>query len=165
MKNKMKKSEIKKTNAIRILEKEKIVHEVHTYEVDENDVSAENVAKKTGQDITKVFKTLVSKSDKNEFLVACIPGAEELSLKALAKVAGCKKVEMIHLKEVLPITGYIRGGVSPVGMKKHFRTFIHESALEEETIFVSGGLRGIQIEVNPEDLRVLVTGEFGNLVK
>ena len=155
---------MKKTNAARIVEQNKIDYEIYEYEVDENDLSAVHVAKETGQPIDKIFKTLVLHSNTNEIVVACIPGKENLNLKALAKLSGHKKVEMIHLKDVQKITGYIRGGVSPIGMKKLYPTFIHESAFEFDKIFVSAGLRGKQLYINGNDLLNVTKAKKGNLI-
>lgn len=109
---------MKKTNAMRELDKNKIKYEFKEYEVDENDLSAIAVSLKTGEDITKIFKTLVLLNEKKEMIVACIPGADTIDLKKLAKIAGAKKVEMLELKELFNMTGYIRGGCSPIGIKK-----------------------------------------------
>lgn len=143
---------MKKTNTMRELDKNKIKYNFIEYEVDENDLGAVAVAMKTGQDITKIFKTLVLLNEKREMLVACIPGSDTIDLKKLAKLAGDKKVEMLELKELFNMTGYIRGGCSPIGIKKKHKTYIHESALVKDTIFVSGGARGIQIEIDPNVL-------------
>ncbi len=143
---------MKKTNAMRELDKNKIKYDTKEYEVDENDLGAIAVSLKTGQDITKIFKTLVLLTEKREMLVACIPGADTIDLKKLAKVAGCKKVEMLELKELFNMTGYVRGGCSPIGIKKRHQAFIHQSALSKEEIMISGGMRGVQIIIKSEDL-------------
>lgn len=143
---------MKKTNAMRELDKKKIKYNFLEYEVDENDLGAIAVSIKTGQDITKIFKTLVLLNEKREMLVACIPGADNIDLKKLAKVANCKKVEMLELKELFNMTGYIRGGCSPIGIKKRHQTFIHKSALNKDEIMISAGVRGVQIILNPNDL-------------
>ncbi|WP_410209046.1 Cys-tRNA(Pro) deacylase [Fusobacterium sp.] len=155
---------MKKTNAMRELDKNKITYEIKEYEVDENDLGAIAVSMKTGQDITKIFKTLVLLTDKNDMLVACIPGADNIDLKKLAKVAGVKKVEMLELKKLLPMTGYIRGGCSPIGIKKRHRTFIHESALTKDKIMISGGMRGLQIIISPEDLIKYTDMEVADII-
>lgn len=154
---------MKKTNAARILDKEKVSYKLHRYEVDESDLSAENVANKIGWPLERVFKTLVARGDKTGVIVACLPGGDELSLKALANISGNKKVELVALKEVLPLTGYIRGGVSPIGLKKHYPIFIHESALKYETIIISAGARGYQIEIKPQDLHRITKASIGPL--
>ena len=143
---------IDKTNVARLLDKAGIKYNLIPYEFDENDLAAQHVADSLGQDIAKVFKTLVLRGDKSGHIVCVIPGDKEVDLKALAKVSGNKKVEMIPMKDLLAVTGYIRGGCSPVGMKKRFPTYFHTSANEHEIIYVSAGVRGLQIEINPKDL-------------
>lgn len=143
---------MKKTNAARILDNLQIKYELHEYKVDESDLSAENVASKIGLPPEQVFKTLVARGDKLGVLMACIPAGSELNLKALASVSGNKKVEMVALKEVQPLTGYIRGGVSPLGSKKHYPVYIDKSVLEHSLIAISAGMRGCQIFINPADL-------------
>ena len=148
----MPKEKINKTNACRILDQRKIAYELIPYEVDENDLGAQHIADQLGEDIDQVFKTLVLKGDKIGYFVCVIPGAEEVDLKKAAKATGNKKCDLIHLKELLPLTGYIRGGCSPIGMKKPFPTFIHESALLWDTIYISAGVRGLQICIAPQAL-------------
>ena len=143
---------MKKTNAIRELETHKIEHSVREYEVDENNLDAVSVALKTNEDITRVFKTLVLLNEKKEMIVACIPGMEKLDLKKLAKISGSKKLEMVHVKDLLSLTGYVRGGCSPIGIKKKHKAYIHESALNNNKILVSGGMRGLQIEIESKIL-------------
>lgn len=145
-------NEMKNSNAARILDKLKIPYEILQYEVDEKDLSAENAAKKMGQPLKQVFKTLIARGDKTGVLIACIPGEAELNLKTLASVSGNKKVEMVHLKEIKSLTGYIRGGVSPLAMKKNYPTYIDESAFQFSFIIVSAGVRGLQLKVDPNDL-------------
>ncbi len=132
---------INKTNAVRILDKNKIEYELIPYEVDESNLAATHVAEQLSEDIELVFKTLVLRGDKNGLFVCIIPGDKEIDLKKAAKVSGNKKVEMIAMKELLPLTGYIRGGCSPIGMKKNFPTFIHSSSSALEYIFISAGDR------------------------
>lgn len=141
-----------KTNAARLLDKAGIAYRLIPYEFDENDLAAQHVADSLGQDIARVFKTLVLHGDRSGYLVCVIPGNAEVNLKALAKVSGNKKVEMIPMKDLLGVTGYIRGGCSPVGMKKRFPTYFHTTALDHETIYVSAGVRGLQIEIAPAEL-------------
>jgi len=141
-----------KTNAARMLEKAGIGFELREYEVDESDLSGLHVAHAIGMPPERVFKTLVARGDKTGVLVACIPVDRELDLKALARESGNKKVDLVPLKEVQPLTGYIRGGVSPVGMKKHFPTFIDESAFLFASISVSAGMRGCQMILDPSGL-------------
>lgn len=143
---------IEKTNAARLLDKAKIAYNLIPYEFDENDLAAQHVADSLGQDIAKVFKTLVLHGDKTGYVVCVIPGDKEVDLKALAKVSGNKKVEMIPMKDLLSVTGYIRGGCSPIGMKKRFPTFFHSSATEHDIIYVSAGVRGLQIEIDSQEL-------------
>ena len=143
---------MKKSNASRILDKLKIPYEILEYEVDETDLSAENAAQKMGQPLQQVFKTLVIRGDKTGVLVTCIPGGTELNLKTLASISGNKKVEMIHLKDIKLLTGYIRGGVSPLAMKKNYPTYIDESAFQFPFIIFSAGVRGLQLKVDPNNL-------------
>ena len=143
---------IEKTNAARLLDRAKIKYNLIPYEYDENDLAAQHVADSLGQDIAKVFKTLVLHGDKTGYIVCVIPGDKEVDLKGLAKVSGNKKVEMIPMKELLSVTGYIRGGCSPIGMKKRFPTFFHSTAVEHDVIYVSAGVRGLQIEIAPTEL-------------
>ncbi len=143
---------IEKTNAARLLDKAKIQYSLIPYEFDENDLAAQHVADSLGQDIAKVFKTLVLQGDKTGHIACVVPGNMEVDLKALAKVSGNKKVEMIAMKDLLQVTGYIRGGCSPIGMKKRFPTYFHSTATDHEIIYVSAGVRGLQIEINPSDL-------------
>lgn len=143
---------IEKTNAARLLDKAKIQYSLIPYEFDENDLAAQHVADSLGQDIAQVFKTLVLHGDKTGHIVCVVPGNMEVDLKALAKVSGNKKVEMIAMKDLLQVTGYIRGGCSPIGMKKRFPTYFHSTAKDHDLIYVSAGVRGLQIEINPSDL-------------
>ncbi|KAB3528829.1 Cys-tRNA(Pro) deacylase [Alkaliphilus serpentinus] len=154
---------MKKTNAARILDKLKIDYEIIEYQVDETDVSAENVAGKIGIPLNQIFKTLVARGDKTGILVACIPGDGQLNLKELASLSGNKKVEMVATKEIQQLTGYIRGGVSPIGMKKSYPIIIDSNALAFERIMVSGGLRGVQILLKPQDLVKVVGAKTGSL--
>ncbi len=147
---------IEKTNAARLLDKAKIMYDLIPYEFDENDLAAQHVAESLGQDIAKVFKTLVLHGDKTGYIVCVIPGDKEVDLKALAKVSGNKKVEMIPMKDLLQVTGYIRGGCSPIGMKKRFPTYFHSTAVEHDVIYVSAGVRGLQIEIDPQALIAFV---------
>ena len=133
---------MQKTNVMRILDKAKLSYTTVEYEVDESDLSGVHIAECTGMDPRRVFKTLVAKGDKTGFVVFCIPCHKEVDLKKAARVTGNKKVEFLHLKDLLPTTGYIRGGCSPIGMKKKFPTFIDETALSYDKISVSGGVRG-----------------------
>ncbi len=149
-----------KTNAMRMLDKANIKYETSEYEVDENDLSGVHVANQIGVDPDRVFKTLVVKGDKNGYMVFCVPCAFELDLKKCAKVSGDKRVELAPVKDLLGITGYIRGGCSPVGMKKLFPTFIDETALLWDTITISAGVRGCQLTLNPNSLAQLINAKF-----
>jgi len=143
---------IEKTNAARLLDKAAIEYELIPYEVDEEDLSAVHVAEQLGEPVEKVFKTLVLKGDKSGYFVCVIPGADELDLKIAAKVSGNKKCDLIPMKDLLSVTGYIRGACSPIGMKKHFPTYIHHSCKNFDKIYVSAGKRGLQLYLSPEDL-------------
>nr|WP_320916726.1 Cys-tRNA(Pro) deacylase [Bacteroides intestinalis] len=143
---------INKTNAARLLDKAKIAYELIPYEVDENDLSAIHVADSLGENIEQVFKTLVLHGDKNGHFVCVIPGEHEVDLKLSAKASGNKKCDLIPMKELLPLTGYIRGGCTPIGMKKTFSTYIHESCLNYPYIYISAGQRGLQLKLDPNDL-------------
>ena len=143
---------INKTNAARILDRLGIHYELIPYTVDENDLGANHIAEQLDEDIRQVFKTLVLKGDKNGYFVCVIPGNEEVDLKKAASVSGNKKCDLIPLKDLLPLTGYIRGGCSPIGMKKSLPTYIHLSCLSLSTLFVSAGIRGLQFKLAPDDL-------------
>lgn len=143
---------IQKTNAARLLDKAKIPYELIPYTVDENNLAADHVAEELGEDINQVFKTLVLHGDRCGYFVCVIPGNAEVDLKKAAKAAGAKKADLIPMKELLPLTGYIRGGCSPIGMKKHFSTFFHSTALDFDHIFVSAGVRGLQLKISPKSL-------------
>ncbi len=152
-----------KTNAIRILESKGIPHSTAEYEYDEEDLNAVTVANSIGALPETVFKTLVTRNEKNMIFVFIIPGNFELNLKKAAAVSHSKRIEMIHVKEILPLTGYIRGGCSPVGMKKPYPTFIDETAQLHERIYISAGIRGMQISLSPLDLVKVVEGTFADL--
>ena len=152
-----------KTNAVRMLEAAGIKFRTAEYKVDENDLSGMHVAEQLGQPPEQVFKTLVLKGEKTGYLVCCIPVNAELDLKKAAKAAKDKKVEMLHMKDLLSVTGYIRGGCSPIGMKKKFPTFIDETAILFDEIAVSAGIRGAQIIVEPNALCEYVEAEFVDL--
>ncbi|MBP9990251.1 MAG: Cys-tRNA(Pro) deacylase [Bacteroidales bacterium] len=153
-----------KTNAERILDQKKIQYELIPYEVDENDLGAEHIASQLGEDIRQVFKTLVLSGDKSGYFVCVIPGGDEVDLKKTAKVTGNKKCDLIAMKELLPLTGYIRGGCSPVGMKKAFPTYIHNSCIQYDFIYVSAGVRGLQFKIAPQDLIQVVGAKVEDLV-
>ena len=146
------KSEQKKTNAARLLDQQKVAYDLVAYEVDEDDLSAPHVAASLGEPVEQVFKTIVLRGDRTGYFVCVIPGEAEIDLKLAAKVSGNKSCALLPLKELLPLTGYIRGGCSPIGMKKRFPTFIHESCLSFPFIYVSAGQRGLQFRIAPQDL-------------
>lgn len=154
---------IEKTNAARLLDKASVTYRLIPYEVDENDLAAQHVADSLGQDIACVFKTLVLHGDRTSYIVCVVPGNMEVDLKALAKVSGNKKVEMIAMKDLLSVTGYIRGGCSPIGMKKRFPTYFHSTVADHEKIYVSAGVRGLQIEINPQDLIAFVNAKVADV--
>lgn len=141
-----------KTNAARLLDKAHISYRLIPYQVDEQHLDAGHVAQSLGEDIARVFKTLVLRGTRTGLMVCVVPGDAELDLKKVARAAGDKKVDLIPMKELLPLTGYIRGGCSPIGMKKALPTFFHTSAHLHATIYVSAGVRGLQIEASPADL-------------
>lgn len=144
--------EITKTNAARLLDSAGIAYELIPYSYSEDDLSAQSVAAELGEDIDMVFKTLVLRGDKNGLFVCVIPGDFEVDLKTAARLSGNKSCEMVHVKELLSLTGYIRGGCSPIGMKKQYPTFVHESALLYDYIYISAGQRGLQLKISPQDL-------------
>ncbi len=156
---------MKKTNAARILDRLKIKYELIYYEVDESDLSAQHVADQLHMLAEKIFKTLVARGDKQGILMAVVAGNAELDLKALAAISGNKNVELVALKEVFPLTGYIRGGVSPLGAKKHYPVYIDESCSKWPTISVSAGMRGCQIVLSPADLIKAVAGTLGAITR
>jgi Cys-tRNA(Pro)/Cys-tRNA(Cys) deacylase len=153
-----------KTNAIRILESKNISHSIIEYQSNDEEIDAVSVANKIGALPETVFKTLVARNDLNEIIVFVIPGNFELNLKKSAKGSGSKSVEMIKVKELQPLTGYIRGGCSPIGMKKQYRTFIDETARLFNKIYCSAGARGIQVNIVPSDLVLLINADFANLI-
>ena len=151
-----------KTNAMRMLDRKKIPYRIIQYECDEF-IDGLHTAEKTGAPVEQSFKTLVTRGKSGQFYVLVIPIAEEINLKNAARLAGEKSLEMIHVKEITEVTGYVRGGCSPIGMKKQFPTFIHESAREYGEIYVSGGRIGTTICLSPTDLQAACGGVFGNL--
>lgn len=155
---------ISKTNAARLLDQLKIAYELIPYEVDEEHLGAEHTAEVLGEPIERIFKTLVLRGDKTGLFVCVIPGAEEVDLKKAAKVTGNKKVEMIHVKELLPLTGYIRGGCSPIGMKKALPTWFHLTLTDHDTVFCSAGQRGLQFRLAPQDLLRAARGTLADII-
>lgn len=172
-----KKDPVLKTNVARLLDKAKVPYKLVPYEVDENDLAAQHVADSLGEDIHRVFKTLVLRGEpsgqkgqgvganKGTYFVCVVPGNEEVDLKKAAAAAGMKKADLIPMKELLPLTGYIRGGCSPIGMKKPFPTIFHNTAIDFDTIFVSAGMRGLQLEISPNALITFVGAMVADLVK
>jgi Cys-tRNA(Pro)/Cys-tRNA(Cys) deacylase len=155
---------INKTNAIRLLESHGISFETQSYEVDEADLSGETVARKIGVNPDEVFKTLVAQGNSRQIFVFCIPVTEELQLKKAALASGEKSIELVKVSELLGLTGYIRGGCSPVGMKKVFPTYIDETAQLFEKIYVSAGVRGMQIRLTPDDLVKATGAVYSDLI-
>ena len=148
---------MKKTNAARLLDAKGVAYELAEYEVDESDLSAVTLAKKIGQDIEQIFKTLVLRGDKTGVFVAVIPGNAEVDLKKAARVSGNKNCVLVLQKELLGLTGYIRGGCSPLGLKKPYPVYLHETCQLFDQIYISAGQRGLQLKLNPEDL-IRMTG-------
>mgnify|MGYP004500213493 FL=1 len=155
---------IAKTNVARLLDQAKISYSLVPYIVDENDLSAGHIAEQLGEDIEQVFKTLVLRGDKTRHFVCVVPGEDEVDLKKAAKISGNKKADLIPMKELLPTTGYIRGGCSPIGMKKPFPTYFHETCILFDYIYVSAGVRGLQLKINPDDLVKYVGATVCDLV-
>ena len=156
---------MEKTNATRLLDAASVSYEIRTYEYSEDDLSGVHAAAVLGMDPDRVFKTLVAKGDRTGICVFCIPVAAELDLKRAAAVSGNKKIEMAHVKDLLALTGYIRGSCSPVGMKKKYPTYIDETAELYDTIAVSAGKRGMQMLLSPEDLRAYCEAEFADIAQ
>lgn len=161
----MGKNDIKKTNAARLLDKAGIAYELIPYPVDENNLAADHVAEALGEDIRQVFKTIVLHGEKVGHFVCVVPGDAEIDLKKAASAARAKKAELIPMKELLPLTGYIRGGCSPVGMKKPFPTFFHSTATGFDSIYVSAGQRGLQFKIKPQDLIDFVGASVCDIIK
>ena len=155
---------IDKTNAARLLDRAKIAYELIPYTVDEENLAATHVAEELGEDIAMVFKTLILRGDRTGHFVCVIPGDKEVDLKAAARVSGNKKADLIPMKELLPTTGYIRGGCSPIGMKRSFPTFIHATCLDHERIYISAGVRGLQIAIAPADLIAYTGAEVAEII-
>ena len=141
-----------KTNVARLMDKADVAYELIPYEFDEQDLGAEHVAEALGEDIRQVFKTIVLHGDKTGHIVCVVPGNSTVNLKKAARASGNKKVEPLPLKDLLPTTGYIRGGCSPIGMKKRFPTYFHQTATDFPHIYVSAGQRGLQLKISPADL-------------
>jgi Cys-tRNA(Pro)/Cys-tRNA(Cys) deacylase len=155
---------MEKTNAMRLLESHGINYSLQSYEVDEENLSAKAAAAKAGLDLDRVFKTLVLRSSSGDIFVCVIPGSCELDLKKAAQVSGSKKADLVPVKEIKQLTGYIRGGCSPIGMKRHYPTFIDESCTLYEAIYVSAGTRGLQVNIAPRDLIHITSSDVADLV-
>ena len=154
---------IDKTNAARLLDRGKIAYELIPYEVDENDLSVGHVAATLGQSVEQLYKTLVLKGDRTGHFVCVVRGDREIDLKLAAKVSGNKSCDLIPMKDLLPTTGYIRGGCTPIGMKRAFPTFIDESCLAHEKIYISAGQRGLQLRLSPADLIAFVSAKTAKI--
>lgn len=161
----MGKKKQQKTNAARILDRLGIDYELKDYEVDECDLSAVHVAASVGMPIEQVYKTLVVRGDRNGIMMAVIQGDLELDLKSLASASGNKRAEMVHLKEVFALTGYIRGGCSPLGAKKDYPVYLDERAMEQDSIAISAGKRGEQIILEPTDLVKAASATIANIAR
>ena len=156
---------VEKTNAARLLDRAKITYELVPYRVDEEHLAATHVAEELGEDIGSVFKTLVLRGDRTGYFVCVVPADHEVDLKAAARVSGNKKADLIPMKELLPLTGYVHGGCSPVGMKKLFPTYFDATMEGFDEVYVSAGLRGLQIKVNPKELADVVEAKFDPLTQ
>ncbi len=154
---------INKTNAARLLDSQKITYELIPYEVDESDLSAIHVAEQLNEPVNQLFKTLVLHGDKSGYFICIIPGNEELDLKLAAKISGNKSCNMILMKDLLSVTGYIRGACSPIGMKKLFPTYIHNTCTDFDYIYISAGIRGLQIKISPLELIKITRAKTGEL--
>lgn len=154
---------IEKTNAARLLDRAGIAYELIPYEVDDNDLAATHVAESLGEPIERVYKTLVLRGDRNGHFVCVVQGDREVDLKAAAKASGNKSADLIPMKELLPTTGYIRGGCSPIGMKRRFPTFIDSSCDAFDYIYISAGVRGLQLRIAPDDLVRFVGAELAQV--
>ena len=152
-----------KTNAARLLDSKGISYELIPYDVDESDLSAQSVALKLGQDIDQVFKTLVLRGDKTGIFICIIPGSKELDLRKAARVSVNKNAAMVVMKEILELTGYIRGGCSPIGMKKKYATFIDEYSILYDHLYISAGIRGLQLKIATDDLILITASEICSL--
>lgn len=155
----------KKTNAARILDREKVAYELISYTVDPDNLAADHVAKELDEPIERVYKTLVLQGDKSGYFVCVIAGNHEVDLKKAAKASGNKKAEMIPMKDLLAVTGYIRGGCTSIGMKKQFPTYFSSEMKDYDYVCVSAGQRGLQLKLNPNDLKRVSGAEWADLIK
>lgn len=156
-------AKIEKTNVARLLDRAGITYTLIPYTVDEAHLAASHVAAQLGQDVACVFKTLVLRGDRTGYFVCVIPGNHAVDLKAVARISGNKKADLVPLKELLPLTGYVRGGCSPIGMKKRFPTYMHRTALDYAAIYVSAGIRGLQLRIAPQDLIACASAEVADI--
>lgn len=156
-------AKITKTNAARLLDRARVDYELVPYTVDENNLAADHVARELGEDINQVFKTLVLSGGSAGHFVCVVPGNREVDLKKAARAAGAKKAEMIHVKELLPLTGYVRGGCSPIGMKKPLPTFFHTTVMDHDHVYVSAGQRGLQLKMSPASLVEFAKGTVADI--
>lgn len=156
-------SKVAKTNVARLLDAHRIAYELIPYDAGEVELGASHVAEQLGEPIERVFKTLVLKGDRSGFFVCVVPGDKEVDLKMAAKLAGNKKCDLIPVKDLLGLTGYIRGGCSPIGMKKQFPTFIHQTCVQFPFIYVSAGVRGLQVKIAPSDLVTMTSATVCSL--
>ncbi len=160
----MEKQKIDKTNVARLLDKAKVAYELVSYEVDESDLSAVHAAAQLCEDVERVFKTIVLHGDRTGYFVCVVPGGREIDLKKAARVSGNKKCELLPMKELLPMTGYVRGGCSPIGMKRRFPTYVQETAARYDYVCVSAGRRGLQVKLAPRDLLCEAGAEYADLI-
>jgi Cys-tRNA(Pro)/Cys-tRNA(Cys) deacylase len=156
---------VKKTNAARLLDRQGIAYDLIPYRVDENDLGARHVAETLGEDIERVFKTILVHGNKTGHLVCVVPGNLEVDLKATARVSGDKKIDTVPLKDLMPLTGYVRGGCSPLGLKKNFPVFLHETALQFPFVYVSAGEGGLQLKLAPADLAKATRATVGCIAR
>ncbi len=160
----MAKRRVSKTNVARLLDKAGVAYELIPYEVDESDLSAVHVAAQLCEDVERVFKTIVLQGDKTGHFVCVVPGDFEVDLKKAARVSGNKKCELLPMKDLLPVTGYVRGGCSPMGMKRRFPTYVQETAARYDYVYVSAGQRGLQVKLAPQDLLRESGAEYADLI-
>ena len=153
-----------KTNAMRILDSLSIPYSIHTYQWDEEHLDAVHAAESAGLDPERVYKTIVMRNSEKRIFVFCLPAEFGISLKKARALTGSREIDLIRMDELMPLTGYIRGGCSPLGMRKHYPTYISELAALEETIYISGGQRGVQIELKPDDLARAAEAEFADFI-
>ncbi|MBR1644940.1 MAG: Cys-tRNA(Pro) deacylase [Bacteroidales bacterium] len=157
-------TKINKTNAARLLDRAHVTYDLIPYTVDENDLSASHVASQLGEDVQQVFKTLVLRGDRTGIFVCVVPGNQEVDLKKAAHTSGNKKCDLVSQRELLELTGYIRGGCSPIGMKRHYPTFYHMSLTDHDQVYISAGVRGLQLRLNPADLLRVTDGSLHDLI-